>query len=350
MRKQIEDIEYFILKVKSHCAQLKTGGLNDENRKTCEDRMIRMERSISTQLIFISRVCIHLSNGMQPVGSCTDNFTRLLTQFYVCLGNLTKHFINRQKIAPVSYKQTKFDQLVQTIGKKLPSKIYSMIQYIEENIFPDHKEDENNEDAPKRLKKNDGKNNAAKVMRNMKNVPRLIKSLENFSKYITTLSKKTEHDLTKCLHIGTVRDFRIKTSELRTAIDKLRENDSDENESTADDDETIDSDDDNDDDTEAVSETTSSVTATSSNIGSTGSIINEVQHDTSLLTTAMKNLNTINKRTSKRKKKDMENIENDNNDDTDNNQRRKKRKDNDQNDDADVSTSTRRSRRRNPNK
>lgn len=330
VRKQIEDIEYFILKVKSYCAQLKTGGQNEDDRKLCEDRMVTMERRICGQLIFISRVCIHLSNGLQPIGSCTDNFTKLLSQFYVCLANLTKHFINRQKVAPISYKSTKFDQLVQTIGKKLPNKVYPMITYIEDNIFTDQNENENDGDAPKRAKKPDGKNNAAKVMRNMKNVPKLVRCMENFSKFITSLSKRTDHDLTKCLHIGTVRDFRIKTKALREAIEKIRENESDDNESTTvddDDDETIDSDDDDiDDDGASLAKTISS---TSSNTGSTGSIINEVHHDSSLRTTVMKNLNTINKRTSKRKKKDIENVEdNDDNNDNDNQQRRKKRKEN----------------------
>lgn len=359
IRKQIEDIEYFILKVKGYCAQMKTGGQNEDDRKLCEDRMVQTERRICTQLIFISRVCIHLGNAMQPVGPCTDNFTRLLVQLYVCLANLTKHIITRQKVFPISYKSTKFDQLVQTIGKKLPLKVYAMISYIEDNIFVHENEEGSEDEAPKRSKKKEPKNQKAKVMRDTKNIPKLVLRIENFNKFVISLSKKTEHDLSKCLHLGTVRDFRIKTSALREAIDKIRQNDTDDNE----DDESIEDEaNDSDDDVsmEDVSEGVSVTTAgsTSSVAASTGSIINEVQHDTSLRTSVMKNLNAINKRANKRKKQDTDNDEPT---ESDTNQRRKKRKENKPIDStpppsttaaaaAVTATGTRRSSRRNPPK
>lgn len=361
MRKQIDDIEYFILKVKSYCAQMKTGGQNEDDRKLCESRMVLTERRICAQLIFISRVCIHLGNAMQPVGACTDNYTKLLVQLYVCLANLTKHFIIRQKISPVSYKSTKFDQLVQTIGKKLPLKVYAMISYIEDNIFG-HENEEASEDeaAPKRPKKKVPKNQKAKVMRDTKNIPKLILRIENFNKFVISLSKKTEHDLSKCLHLGTVRDFRIKTTELREAIDKIRQNDSENDEDDESvEDETNDSDDDNVDDedgevTEGDAVSVTGTNSTSSVAASTGSIINEVQHDTSLRTSVMKNMNAINKRVTKRKKQDTDNVDETTENDT--NQRRKKRKENEPIDSTppppqpSASTSTRRSSRRNPSK
>lgn len=357
MRKQIEDIEYFILKVKSYCAQMKTGGQNEDDRKSCENRMVTTERRICTQLIFISRVCIHLGNAMQPLGTCTDNFTKLLIQLYVCLANLTKHFITRQKVSPVSYKSTKFDQLVQTIGKKLPLKVYAMISYIEDNIFVPEHDEENDDEAPKRTKKKEPKNQKAKVMRDTKHIPKLILRIENFNKYITNLSKKTEHDLSKCLHLGTVRDFRIKTSALREAIEKIRQNEPEENEDEESiDDDTNDSDDDTGEVTEVEAVSVTTTDSTSSIAGSTGSIINEVQHDTSLRTSVMKNLNAINKRANKRKKVDADTS--DNTTESDNNQRGKKRKENEPIESTPppatsskaVVTTARRSSRRNPSK
>lgn len=321
---------------------MKVGGQNEEDRKKCHDRMVTTERRICTQLTFISRVCIHLANGMQPVGSCTDNFTRLLIQLYVCLSNLTKHLIIRHKIEPITYKSTRFDQLVQTIGKALPLKIHAMIGYMEENVF-DENEAENNEEAPKRLK--NAQNNKAKFMKYIyKNIPKLIKNIENFNKFVIALSKKTEHDLNKLLHIGTQRDFRIKTHALREAIEKSRENDSDDNEDEeAEEEETIDSEDEDITEAEATSVTgTESVT---SNTGSTGSMINEVHHDTSLRTSVMKNLTTINKRATKRKNRDTENADEP---EEVNNRRGKKRKENEEAAESTAAeTITRRSSRRN---
>lgn len=352
VRKQVDDIEYFILKVKSYCAQLKNGGQSEDDRSTVESRMVTAERRICTQLIFISRVCIHLGNTYIHLGNTMDNFTKLLIQLYACLANLAKHFINRQRIAPVSYKSTKFDQLVQTIGKKLPLKVYAMITYIEENIFDEEDGNGSDDEAPKRPKKKDAKTHKAKVMRDTKNIPKLILRIENFNRFVIALSKKTEHDLNKLLHIGTVRDFRIKTGPLREAIEKIRANgasddEQSENEDDDDDDASNDSDsgkemNQDDDEDEAVS-----VRATGSGCSSTttpGSIINEVEHDTSLRTSVMKNLNAINKRASKRKKNDAENgEENENN----TNQRKKKKKENDPIEKP-TTTNARRSKRNNP--
>lgn len=347
VRKQIEDIEYFILKVKSYFAQLKIGGQNEDDRKSCENRMVTAERRICTQLMFISRVCMHLGNSTLPLGQCMDNFTKLLTQFYVCLANLTRHFINRNKSLPISYKSTKFDQLVQSIGKKLPLKIYAMISYIDDNIFGD--ENDSADDEDKRMKKKDAKNHKAKVMRDTKNIPKLILRIENFNKFVISLSKKTEHDLNKCLHMGTVCDFRIISNKLREEIDKIRENNSSDEEKSSNEGDCSDSDDVISDGAERESDATpvtDNGSGCSSHTGS-GSIINEVQHDTSLRTSVMKNMNAINKRVNKRKKDDTDNVDDGNG----NNQNQKKRK---QNDSTDIvttaATNIRRSNRRNTSK
>ena len=339
---------------------MKTGGQNEDSRKLCENRMVTTERRICTQLIFISRVCIHLGNAMQPVGPCTDNFTKLLIQLYVCLANLTKHFIARQKISPVTYKSTKFDQLVQTLGKRLPLKVYAMISYIEDNIFANEQDEDGNEDEAHRSKSKKPKNQKAKVMRDTKNIPKLILRIENFNKFVISLSKKTEHDLSKCLHLGTVRDFRIRTRELRDAIEKIRQNEEDDDDDEGDGsvEDTVDSDDEDDDDDMAEVSEAASVAATgstSSIAGSTGSSINnsiikEVQHDTSLRTSVMKNMNAINKRASKRKKLDADTVD-DASENQQPQQRRKKRKENEPMETTEsATTSTRRSSRRIPSK
>lgn len=334
VQKQISDIEYFIQKVKSYYSQMKTGGQNEDDRKLCENRMVTIERRICTQLIFVSRVCIHLANTNIPLGQCMESLTKLLIQFYVCLANLTRHFKNRQKWLPVSYKSTKFDQLVQTVGKKLPLRVYALIKYIEDNMFDDNQQnnDENHDDddggsdgdedggaIAKRSKKKTRKVNKAKVMRDTKNIPKLILRIENFNKFVISLSKKTEHDLGKLLHIGTVRDFRLSSAKMQQAIDKMRKNGLSDDESNAeddsDDDVEDDDDDDNDNDDGEYEESTETSAASVTEIGSlvsssstttTGSIITEVQHNASLRTSVMKNMNAINKRANKRKKQDIE--------------------------------------------
>lgn len=312
MRKQIEDIEYFISKVKSYCAQMKTGGQTSEGRKQCENRMVTIERRICTQLIFISRVCIRLANTPLSSGECMDIFLKTLTQYYICLANLARHFINRQKISPISYKSTKFDQLVQTIGKQLPLKIYKIITYIEEHIFDKNKaaEDEDAAAPTQAKKKALGLKDKAKVTRETKFIPKLINRIETFNKYVICLSKKSDHDLNKCLHFGTMRDFRIRSEPLRQAIERARKvgalgSDSDEDENAMDE---I-----NDEDLDFNSQAVAADVGAESLDGtvegghlsgstiSGGSMIKEVEGNASLRTTVMQNAAAINKKVMKRR-------------------------------------------------
>lgn len=368
VQKQISDIEYFIQKVKSYYSQMKTGGQNEDDRKLCETRMVTIERRVCTQLIFVSRVCIHLANTALPLGQCMENLTKLLIQFYVCLANLTKHFKNRQKWLPVSYKSTKFDQLVQTVGKKLPLRVYALITHIEVNMFDDNEQnnDENDDDdggsdgdgdggaTAKRSKKKARKVNKAKVMRDTKNIPKLILRIENFNKFVISLSKKTEHDLGKLLHIGTVRDFRLKSDKMQQAIDKMRKNAPSDDESESDESEKESDDDDDDDDSDGENEESMSATSvteigslvSTSSTTTTGSLINEVSHNASLRTSVMKNMNAINRRANKRKKQD---IEQDDEAESENHCK-KKRKDNETAAAAATTASTRRSNRRTTSK
>lgn len=332
LRKQIEDIEYFISKVKSYSAQIKTGGQTDASRSECENRMVTTERRICTQLIFISRVCIRLGNTPLSSGECMDLYLKTLTHYYTCLATLTRHFINRQKIVPISYKSTKFDQLVQTIGKKLPLKIYKIITYIEDHIF--EKSQANEENAPpattQAKKTSHGKNDKAKVTRETKFIPKLIQRMESFNKSVIFLSKKTDHDLNKCLHMGTMRDFRIKSVPLREAIEKARkegglDDDSDDDEN--------DTDDMNDEDVDFLlsqahpdedvtsGETPDEVNLSGSTTTSGGSMIREVNADASLRTTVMRNVAAINKKVSKRKQAEADDAEES---DVDNRRKRKK--------------------------
>lgn len=311
VKKQVEDVDYFILKVKGYYAQLKIGGQCERDQKDCEQQMALSERRICTQLIFILRVCIHLANTCLPLGQCMDNFLKLVTQYYICLGNLARHLITRQKFMGFSLKYTKFDQLVQSVGKKLPLRIYAIIRYIEESI-----DDETTtpSGALKKSTKN-AKNDKAKVMRDTKFIPKLILRIEHFNKYVISLSKKTEHDLAKCLHMGTVRDFRIKTADLRQVLEKTLQDSEDIN---------IDSDDEDDDnhleedivddDIDIVehTETTESESTSSANpkslsgeTTSTGSTIRDLETTTSEARNVLKNLDAINKKANKRKNKEM---------------------------------------------
>lgn len=204
------------------------------------------ERKVCSQLINIGRTCKTLANVCLPLGSCMESLIRLLIQLYVCLANLTKHLIIRSALINVSHNQTKyvcynrsmkllgfpfftrlqlclflsprkkfrFDELVRALGKSLPLKIYGLISYIEQNVF----------DSNGDVDQNSGQGNKAKVVRETRSIPKLIMRIENFNKFVICLDKKSKsQELSSRLHLGTVRDFRIKTTALKDAINRTFE-------------------------------------------------------------------------------------------------------------------------------
>lgn len=182
--------------------------------------MKSIEKSICSQLMHIAKTLVYLSNTQIPLGPCSNAIIRLITQFYITITSLTRHFIARHSTIPLSFQGLKFDQLVRTGGKHLATKVYSMILHIDENLLP-----EQNETS----KKNSAHLDKLKVVAGTKFTPRLILCLESFNKFVIILSKKTKYDLSSYLHIGTVRDFRIKTNLLKETIDANH----DDNESAA---------------------------------------------------------------------------------------------------------------------
>lgn len=105
----------------------------------------------------------------------------------------------------------RFDLLLKVVGKPLPANIYALITYIESNIL---------EPREKSRKKPNPQADKAKVLRETKLIPKIILCIENFNKHVILLAKKTNNRLANFLHFGTVRDFRIKTADLKKAIDR----------------------------------------------------------------------------------------------------------------------------------
>ncbi|XP_053673682.1 Fanconi anemia group I protein [Anopheles nili] len=209
-RQQIEEIEHLILRTNSLMIRLKMFGLDDTDETS--QLLKSIERSICSQLVHILGSLTHLCNANLPLGSIMDALIKLLLSLYGCLTNLTKHFLARHAIVPILYDVTKFNLVVKS-SKPLASKIYDLIPFIEENIIGQDEDEE----PPSSAK---AKSNRDKVLRQTKLIPKLVFRIETYNKIVMQLSKKTKKDLTYLLHMGTVRDFRIKTSALVEAIQK----------------------------------------------------------------------------------------------------------------------------------
>lgn len=248
LRKDIEDVEVTILKAKSMTSKIKflgDGGADDDREWTemfflnykvliilivsfADVQSLKtMERSICAHLIHIANTLIHLANSLVHIGTPSDALVRLLTQFYICLNNVAKHLIARHMVMPVVYSHIKFDKLIQISGKPLAGRVYDLITYIDKNLIPEEGDNPNaTTAAAKKKAKASPEKNRKKVMRETRSVPKMIRWIETLHKYVLSLGKRTKKDLSAYLHMGIVRDFRIKNSQLPG---DMEDDDADEN-------------------------------------------------------------------------------------------------------------------------
>ncbi|XP_058450886.1 Fanconi anemia group I protein [Malaya genurostris] len=220
LKQQLDDVDHFILRTNSILCRLKIYG-HGENEEYLQ-QLKSVERSMCSQLVHVMMAATHLANTQLPLGTCMDSLLKLLIGVYSCLSNLTKHFLARHPIAAVSHDSTKFNLVIKS-SKPLAVRIYNLFPFIEENILGQTEQADEDDDLGETSKSkpaNDAKRNREKVIRQTKLIPKVVFRIETFNRFVLMLSKKTKKDLTYLLHLGTVRDFRIKEPALVEAIKK----------------------------------------------------------------------------------------------------------------------------------
>ncbi|XP_055541221.1 Fanconi anemia group I protein isoform X2 [Wyeomyia smithii] len=220
LNQQLNDVDHFVLRTNSVLGRLKIYGHGENDEYLHQLKSI--ERSMCSQLVHIITAATHLANAQLPLGSCMDALLKLLINLYCCLTNLTKHFLTRHPVSAVAHDSTKFNLVIKS-SKQLAVRIYNLFPFIEENILGQSEqgdEDEELEEPSKTKSSANAKRNREKVLRQTKLIPKLVFRIETFNKFVLLLSKRTKKDLTYLLHIGTVRDFRIKEPALVEAIKK----------------------------------------------------------------------------------------------------------------------------------
>uniref|UniRef100_A0A6P4FK17 Fanconi anemia group I protein n=1 Tax=Drosophila rhopaloa TaxID=1041015 RepID=A0A6P4FK17_DRORH len=214
VQKQLADVDYFVTKANN--LNYKCQVVPEIDQIYWRGNLDAMDRSICTQIIHISRTLLALTNVCIPLGSSMDGLMKLLIQHFTCMKNLTRHYIASytSDTSIEHIRSTKFELLLRDVGKQLPANIYELITYIEANTL--------DEEAQQHLKKRKVEAERAKVLRETRLIPKVIMVIEDFNKHIILLSKKTksQNRLTDYLHLGTMRDFDIKSTDLRAAIER----------------------------------------------------------------------------------------------------------------------------------
>ncbi|MEQ2265319.1 hypothetical protein XENORESO_005319, partial [Xenotaenia resolanae] len=111
----------------------------------------------------------------------------------------------------------RFEKLVKLSGSHLTPQCYSFITYAQSG--------ESSTGDDKKKKKRNEVNTAAsaKLLRETKAIPNLIFSIEQYEKFLITLSKKSKVNLMQYMKLSTSRDFRINAATLDAALQEQEE-------------------------------------------------------------------------------------------------------------------------------
>lgn len=131
----------------------------------------------------------------------SEGVVKSLTQLYCTLSSLAKYFTQRSSKNNPVFQRARFDRVVKLSGKQLSPLVYKFILYLEES--------QKREATSPKKKKVDSSVLKNKVLKETKLIPKLVYEIEQFSKFVMKLSKKSDIDLSKLVGQGTVRDFRI---------------------------------------------------------------------------------------------------------------------------------------------
>uniref|UniRef100_A0A668APJ8 FA complementation group I n=1 Tax=Myripristis murdjan TaxID=586833 RepID=A0A668APJ8_9TELE len=152
------------------------------------DQQDPVEKAVTLQLGTLLTALNELVQTALLPGTCTDTLLRELTRTYTILTTLVKYCIQlcsgQQGVLPA-----RFEKLVKLSGSHLTPQCYSFITYAQ-----------------------------AKLLRETKAIPNLIFSIEQYEKFLITLSKKSKVNLMQYMKLSTSRDFRINAASLDAAL------------------------------------------------------------------------------------------------------------------------------------
>uniref|UniRef100_A0A669DMD5 FA complementation group I n=1 Tax=Oreochromis niloticus TaxID=8128 RepID=A0A669DMD5_ORENI len=172
-----------------------------------------VEKAVALQLGTLLTALSELVQTALLLGTCTITLLRELTRTYTILTTLVKYYIQVCASQHGSLP-ARFEKLVKLSGSHLTPQCYSFITYaqvLSGDISGGGADD-------KKKKRRNDVNTGAKLLRETKAIPNLIFSIEQYEKYLITLSKKSKVNLMQYMKLSTSRDFRINAATLDAAL------------------------------------------------------------------------------------------------------------------------------------
>ncbi|KAM9854975.1 Fanconi anemia group I protein [Aulostomus maculatus] len=206
--KVLDEVDWLIAKKKS---QMVSDESDSEATQTA-GHQDPVEKAVTLELGTLLTAVIELVQTALPPGTCTITLLRELSRTYTILTTLVKYYI--QVCAANCALPSRFEKLVKLSGSHLTPQCYAFITYVQGGELSVGGADD------KKRKKRSEVNPAAsaKLLRETKAIPNLIFSIEQYEKYLITLSKKSKVNLMQYMKLSTSRDFRINAATLDAAL------------------------------------------------------------------------------------------------------------------------------------
>ncbi|KAM9375874.1 Fanconi anemia group I protein [Pholidichthys leucotaenia] len=223
----LDEVDWLIARKKNQPATDKLGSGEATQTAGQQDPV---EKTVTLQLGTLLTALNELVQAALLPGTGTITLLRELSRTYTILTTLVKYYIqvclNQHGALP-----TRFEKLVKLSGSHLTPQCYSFITYAQSGESSGGSADD------KKKKRRNEVNTAAsaKLLRDTKAIPNLIFSIEQYEKYLITLSKKSKVNLMQYMKLSTSRDFRINAATLDAALqeqDSQEPNESQDNEET----------------------------------------------------------------------------------------------------------------------
>ncbi|XP_030586920.1 Fanconi anemia group I protein [Archocentrus centrarchus] len=206
----LDEVDWLIARKKSQTASDKLGCGEATQTAGQQDPV---EKAVTLQLGTLLTALSELVQTALLPGTFTVTLLRELTRTYTILTTLVKYYI-QVCASQHSSLPARFEKLVKLSGSHLTPQCYAFITYAQSGDFSG-----GGADDKKKKRRNDVNTTAsAKLLRETKAIPNLIFSIEQYEKYLITLSKKSKVNLMQYMKLSTSRDFRINAATLDAAL------------------------------------------------------------------------------------------------------------------------------------
>ncbi|KAI4477388.1 hypothetical protein M0804_012774 [Polistes exclamans] len=207
IKNKLDNVSWFLERLKAELTAMNVVNFNNEQNP---ENLVEKERSLCRQLSYIIQILNTLANISIDPGQSTNLIFKNLQQLYNSLSKLTKYFYNKSSSGNAAFHAVRFIQVIQLAGKPLKYTFYELVTHIEDSQSKDKKRLKTDTNIQKNY-----------ILRETKLIPRVVYEIEQFSKEVLLLGKKTGVPLENYIKHSVTRDFRILDSQLTESLEQM---------------------------------------------------------------------------------------------------------------------------------